>query len=178
MKNRFNIIAYIDAANLHKGIKEFGWQLDYSRFRVWIREKYGVSHAYIFIGLIPRFKSLYAYLQEAGYVLIFKETTYDNDGKPKGNCDADLVLKATSDYYENKFDKAVLVSGDGDYAGLVKFLFEKGKLEIILAPDNRKCSILLKRAGAKITYLNELQSILSVKEKAPGKDETMQGSFS
>lgn len=32
-----NNIAYIDAANLHKGLANLGWRLDYKRFRVWLR---------------------------------------------------------------------------------------------------------------------------------------------
>ncbi|MBU2579243.1 hypothetical protein KKA09_03985 [Patescibacteria group bacterium] len=36
-----NNYAYIDGANLHRGIAGFGWTLDYARFRVWLSEKYG-----------------------------------------------------------------------------------------------------------------------------------------
>jgi len=72
-----NNYAYIDGANLHKGIDELGWRLDYVRFRIWLKEKFGVSKAYLFIGLIPKRKTLYTFLQEAGFTLIFKETTYD-----------------------------------------------------------------------------------------------------
>ena len=154
-KNNF---AYIDGANLHKGVKSSGWRLDYKRFRVWLKEKYGVKNAYIFIGLIPRYKDLYAYLQECGFILIFKEVVYDGDGKAKGNCDADLVLQAVIDFYENKFDSAILVSSDGDYAGLVKFLIGRGKLTAVLSPHTKdKCSILLKRTNAPIAYLDEVR---------------------
>lgn len=48
-----NNFAYIDGANLHSGIKNLGWELDYARFRVWLKEKYNVQKAYIFLGLIP-----------------------------------------------------------------------------------------------------------------------------
>ena len=174
MKNKSNNFAYIDGANLHRGIIGFGWELDYARFRVWLAEKYGVKNAYIFIGLIPKYKELYKYLQECGFTLIFKEVVYDGDGKPKGNCDADLVLQATRDAYENKFDKAIIVSSDGDYASLIKFLKERGKLKAILSPHTQNlCSILLKRTNAPIAYLNDQKSILRIrKEKAPDGDET------
>ncbi len=170
--------AYIDGANLHKGIGELGWALDYPRFRRWLTDKYAVSRAYLFIGLIPKNKNLYTFLQEAGYTLVFKDTTYDGDGKAKGNCDADLVLKAVSDAYENSCDQAVLVTGDGDFASLASLLLARKKLEIILAPNHKKCSILLKRTQAKITFLDAFRQKLSKKEKAPGKDRTSQGSFS
>jgi uncharacterized LabA/DUF88 family protein len=153
-----NNCAYIDGANLHQGVKNSGWKLDYRRFRVWLSEKYGVKNAYIFIGLIPKFKDLYAYLQECGFILIFKEVIYASNGKAKGNCDADLVLQAAIEFYENKFDSAVLVSSDGDYASLVKFLMSRGKLIAALSPHTKdKCSILLKRTNAPIVYLDEVR---------------------
>lgn len=169
-----NNYAYIDGANLHKATGELGWSFDYKRFRVWLSEKYKITRAYIFIGLIPKYKDLYTYLQNAGFTLIFKEVVYDGAGKPKGNCDADLVLQAVVDAYENNFEKAVIAASDGDYASLVKFLKNKNKLATILSPSiEKKCSILLKRTGAPIAYLNNQRSILETrKEKAPDGDET------
>lgn len=161
--------AYIDGANLHNAIKELGWHFDYERFRIWLTEKYNVSKAYIFIGLIPKYKDLYTYLQNAGFTLIFKEVVYDGYGKAKGNCDADLVLQAAMDAYEDNFEKTIIVSSDGDYAPLVKFLQRKNKLEIILSPSiEKKCSILLKRTGAPISYLNDKRStLMGLKRKSP-----------
>lgn len=135
------------------------WTIKDSKFG-W-KDKYNVIQAYLFIGLVPKYKDLYTSLQEAGFTLVFKEVTYDGEGKVKGNCDADLVLKATRDAYENVFEKAMLVSSDGDYAGLASFLQEKGKLHAIISPARAdKCSILLKRTGARIAYINDQKSIL------------------
>ena len=161
MRKSENNFAYIDGSNLYKGVENLGWRLDYKRFRTWLKDKYKVSQAYIFIGLIPKNKDLYTSLQEAGFTLVFKEITYGEEGRVKGNCDADLVLKATRDAYENAFNKAVLVSSDGDYAGLVKFLQEKNKFLAVVSPAMPKnCSVLLKRTNAKIAYLNDQKSIL------------------
>lgn len=179
-KQKQNNYAYIDGANLHKGASGFSWQLDYKKLRIWLRDKYSIEKAYLFIGLIPKYKNLYTYLQEVGYTLIFKETTYDTDGKAKGNCDADLVLKATVDYYENKANKVVLVSSDGDYASLVAFFKEKKSLLALVSPNN-KCSFLLRKLNIPIVYLdsqkNKLEKVL-IKEKAPNGDGTPPGSSS
>ncbi len=169
-----NNFAYIDGANLHRGVESSRWKLDYRRFRVWLFEKYAIQKAYLFIGLIPKYGDLYKYLQECGYTLVFKEVVYDSDGKAKGNCDADLVLQAACDVYEKKYDKVIIVASDGDYASLVKFLLNKQKLSVILSPRNKeKCSILLKRTGAKIAYINDQRSHLELvrKEKAPDGDK-------
>ena len=157
MKNAKDNVAYIDAANLHRGIISLGWQLDYGRLRVWLRDKYNIQTAYLFIGLIPDNKDLYMHLQEIGYVLSYKEITYDGTGKVKGNCDTDLVLKAAVDYYEKKFDKAVIIASDGDYACLVKFLKAKGVFLSLLSPRN-KCSYLLRKLNIPIVYLDTQRS--------------------
>ncbi|MEK7108046.1 MAG: NYN domain-containing protein [Patescibacteria group bacterium] len=164
MTSSQNNIAYIDGANLHKGIAALGWQLDYHRFRVWLREKYGVQVAYLFIGLIPRYKDLYTFLQKNGFTLVFKEVVFDGTGQPKGNCDADLVLQASRDVYQTTFHQAVLVASDGDYAPLVKFLMESEKMCAVLSPSTAsKCSVLLKRTGVRISYLNDQRKQLERK---------------
>lgn len=114
MKQKESNFAYIDGANLHKGIHDLGWKLNYRRFRVWLDEKYSVTRAYLFLGLVPKYKDLYTSLQEAGFTLVFKETTHDGEGNVKGNCDADLVLWTVRDFYEHDYYNAVLVSSDGD----------------------------------------------------------------
>ena len=149
--------------------------MDYKRFRVWLSDKYNVKRAYIFLGMIPKFADLYTNLQEQGYTLIFKEVVYQN-GKPKGNCDADLVVKAMEDAFENSMNKAILVASDGDYSSLVKFLQSKQKFDTILSPARvEKCSVLLKRTNAPIVYINDKRSTLEYthiakKEKAPNAD--------
>lgn len=159
---------------MYKGAEQLGWNLDYRRLRVWLHEKYKVRQAYLFLGLVPKYKSLYTNLQEKGFTLVFKEVTYDGNGKAKGNCDADIVVRVMRDAYESTFDKVVLVSSDGDYASLVSFLIEKGKMLTVLSPyETKKCSVLLKRTGVSIAYISDQKSALQVqKEKTPDADGT------
>jgi len=146
-------IAYIDGANLHKGVEGLGWKLDYRRFRIWLKDNHGVETAYLFIGLVPSNKDIYTKLQEYGYVLVYKEVTYDGSGKVKGNCDADLVLKVAVDFHEKRLRSAILVASDGDYASLVSFLKEKKAFSSLVSPSN-KCSYLLRKLNIPIVYLD------------------------
>lgn len=153
--------AYIDGANLHQGVKSSSWDLDYPRFRSWMRQKFGITEATIFIGLITKNANLYTRFQESGFKLVFKEIVYDGNGKAKGNCDADLVLEGCKDIYEKNTKFALLVSSDGDYAPLVKLWQEKKIPCAILSPAPEfKCSILLKRTGVPIVYLNDVKKKL------------------
>lgn len=164
-KKRVNL-AYIDEANLDKALRnQLHWKLDYKKFRVWLTEKYKVERAYIFIGLIPKYKNLYKYFQDCGFELAFMDVIYQKSGTPKGNCDSDLLMQASVDFYEGDLANAVLVASDGDYAPLVKLLHSRGRLAVILSPTTvEKCSLLLKRTGAPIAYINDQRSILELKE--------------
>ncbi len=157
-----NNFAFIDAQNVHLGIKSLGWDLDWKKFRVYLKDKYLVTTAYLFIGFIQSNQDLYSLLQKAGYVLIFKPIILDSDGKAKGNCDADLVLRAVLE--EKSYDKAVIVTSDGDFYSLVRHLYEQDKLEMVLSPYAKTCSKLLKReAKGKINYMSNLNMKIGLK---------------
>jgi len=164
-KNVKNNYAFIDSQNLNLSIRCLGWQLDFRRFRVYLKEKYGVSKAFLFIGYVEGNSELYKFLQEAGFICIFKPTLKYKDGTTKGNCDAELVLQAMIEY-EN-FDKAVIVTGDGDFYCLIKYFAEKGKLEVILVPNRFKFSALLrfKICRPYLRFMNELKKKLAYKKE-------------
>ena len=145
---------YIDGNNLYRGAKELGFVINYKKFRGWLRQKYNSNQVYLFIGLVPDRAKFYEYLQECGFILVFKQTV-SVGGTIKGNCDAELVLKTVSDFYTKAFDSCILITGDGDFGCLVEFLENNKSINGILAPDNNKCSFLLRNKNVEITFLNE-----------------------
>ncbi len=161
MEKRYNNYAFIDAQNVHLGILEFGWKIDWSKFRIWLRDKFNVGKALIFIGYQSGNESLYAFLQHASFVCIFKPMLKYKDGTIKGNCDAELVLHSSAIEFKN-YEKAVIVSGDGDFSCLIEFLQEKNKLEMLIVPNENKYSALLKRFNFSdrkfILFLNRERS--------------------
>jgi uncharacterized LabA/DUF88 family protein len=157
--------AFIDGANLYLGVRDLGWNLGYKKFRVYLKEKYKIQKAYLFIGLVANNNPLYKSLQEAGFILIFKPTILDDNNNVKGNCDADLVLQAMIDYDE--YDQAVIVSGDGDFYSLTHHFYNKSKLLRVIAPNRKQCSVLLrKEAKGLIIFLDNLREKLEYKRKS------------
>ena len=77
--------AFIDSQNLNLGINNLGWKLDYVKFRIYLKEKYFVKKAYIFIGFVALNQKLYDRLQESGFILKFKPIIPVASGKIKGN---------------------------------------------------------------------------------------------
>lgn len=166
MEKQLKNYAFIDSQNVNLGIRDLGWKIDWRKFRIYLKEKYKVGIAYIFIRYIDDNQDLYQSLQKDGYILIFKETLKSKDGFVKGNCDAELVLQAMIDY--KKYEKAVIISGDGDFACLVRHLKKNGKLLKVLVPNISKYSALPKKTAANeyLDFMNNLKEKLTY-EKQP-----------
>jgi len=162
LKNkRENNFAFIDSQNVYKGIKrDLGWKIDWTRFRIYLKHKYDITNAYLFIGFIPEHNDIYDELQKAGFILKFKPVLPNGDNGVKGNVDADLVLQAMIDY--NNYDGAVLISSDGDFYSLVRYLYDNKKLVVVLSPHRQKCSTLLRKSAKdKMAYMDKLKEKLS-----------------
>jgi uncharacterized LabA/DUF88 family protein len=147
--------AFIDSQNLNLGVQKIGWKMDWKKFRLWLEKEYNVTCAYMFIGYMAENESLYELMHDHGYLVALKPTTEikapeiegqtdaERDAqKPtvKGNIDADLVLYAMKEL--PNYDKAVIVSGDGDFFGLIEYLAQQNKLEKILTPNQRYSTLL------------------------------------
>lgn len=159
--------AFIDSQNLNLGVRAQGWKLDFRRFRKYLLEKYHVEKAYLFIGFISGNQTLYTMLQDAGFTCVFKPTLRYKDGTTKGNCDAELVLWSMIHFDE--YEKAVIVTGDGDFHCLVDYLLKDDKLACILIPHRDRFSALLnyRQFRAHLRFVNDLREKLAKKEKAP-----------
>lgn len=161
--------AFIDSQNLNLGAKSMGWSIDYKKLRLYLKNKYRIDQAFLFIGLVPNNQRLYTQLQKAGFILVFKPTIqYLEHGETtvKGNVDAELVLHASAIQYAN-YDKAVIVSGDGDFACLMEFLEENNKLLHIMTPSH-KYSKLLKPFSKYIIEISSIRKSIEYKKTSIG----------
>lgn len=150
--------------------------MDWKRFRQWLAEKYGVTHAFMFIGYMAENESLYELMHDHGYLVVLKPTLEvkarpeDETGKDaeeqkpvvKGNIDADLVLYAMKEF--RNYDKALIVSGDGDFFGLIEYLEQQNKLLKLLTP-NQRYSTLLKSFESYIDGLDQHRSELAYHDR-------------
>lgn len=158
------IYAFIDSQNLNLAIRSAGWQLDFKKFRIYLKDKYKVQKTYLFIGYSAGNERLYTMLQQAGYILIFKPTLQNKGGEIiKGNCDAELVLHCMIEY--NNFDKAIIVSGDGDFYCLVEYLAKNNKLLKIGIPTRHAYSSLLIKFLDYFFFISHLRDKLGYKKE-------------
>lgn len=179
MSKQLPTYAFIDSQNLNLGVSHDvinksgkiiykGHKLDYRKFRSYLREKYNVKKAYLFIGFMPANNELYRYLQNSGYTLVFKTVAiyHDHNGNdiPKGNVDTDIVLYSAA-ILANKYGKGIFVSGDGVFLSLYEHMEKQGKLGLILVPNRHRYSRLLNNYRVKIRFVSDLRSLLLLNKK-------------
>ncbi|HRI05863.1 MAG TPA: NYN domain-containing protein [Candidatus Dojkabacteria bacterium] len=157
-----NNYAFINSQNLNLGVRSEGWELDFKKFRLYLRNKYAIKKAFLFIGYIKQNQNLYRKLKGFGYEIIFKPTLshFENNVKvTKGNVDAELVLHTMIEY--NHFHKAIIVTGDGDFYCLVKYLADKNKLYKILVPTKQFSALYRNFMRRKyIIHVSNLKSFI------------------
>jgi len=206
-----NNYAFIDSQNLNLGTQKVGWKMNWGKFLHVLRERYGVTNAYLFIGYLPEYEAMYEQMHELGYMIVLKPTVgaldeppkdakrdaegeADNskqnpkfhdekkddnndkntdkkddkrpeeDKKPavKGNIDAELVMYAMKEM--PNYDKAIIVSGDGDFYCLVEYLAAQHKLLHLMAP-NWQYSSLLKPYEQYIVRLDKHRRTLAYHDR-------------
>lgn len=181
------VYAFIDSQNLNLGVQKFGWKLDWRKFRIFLEQKYGASKAFMFIGYIPENEALYEQMYEAGYSVVLKPTfdltkpradvteQSDHHGKQqetdekkhvKGNIDAELVLWAMKEM--SNYDKAIIVSGDGDFYSLIEYLEGKGRLLHLLAPTGHYSS-LYNKYDSYVVQVDQFKRELAYHDYRPHK---------
>lgn len=139
---------------MNVSVQNWGWKMNWRKFREFLADNYNVTKAFMFIGYVPENEDLYEKMHEAGYAVVLKPTfdmtkprpeengdgkNGDQDKKVKGNVDADLVLWAMKEI--PNYDKAIVVSGDGDFFSLVEFLIQQDKLLKVLTPTGQYSSL-------------------------------------
>jgi uncharacterized LabA/DUF88 family protein len=167
-KNQEDNLAFIDGQNLYMGTNSENppWKVDLIKFRQYLTKKYSIKKAYYFLGFVNEDnQELYDNIQEAGFVLKFREHTSVMMSKKKGNVDTDIVFDVMKRMYKKEpFDKIVLVAGDGNYKMLVDFLIEESKFKKILFPNKQFASSLYKKiTRVYFDYLLNIKHLIESK---------------
>ena len=109
----------------------------------------------------------YLKLEKFGYELHLKPVKlYEQDDgttKRKANCDVDMTFYLMKE--KDSFDKAVILSGDGDFLPILKYLKEKGKEIIVLARGSRTAREIRQFAGGNFRDFEYLKYRLKMEEK-------------
>jgi len=109
----------------------------------------------------------YLKLEEFGYKLYLKPVKLyeqeDGSTKRKANCDVDMTFYLMKE--RDNFDRAVILSGDGDFLPILKYLREQGKEIFILARGPRTAREIRQFAGGNFRDFVRLKKYVRFEEK-------------
>ena len=154
MKNKNIIYVFIDASNLWAVQKSKGRFFDYQKLRKFIQEEFnGLSIEIFYYTAYPtegtRDYSLngkhrfYTFLKKGlGFIVRKKKlkriiiTTEEGQSiEEKGNMDVEITIDAL--HHINKYQIAVLFSGDSDFLALMTYLRNRGKKVYVFSSKNK-----------------------------------------
>lgn len=109
----------------------------------------------------------YSKLEKFGYELYLKPVKlYEQDDgttKRKANCDVDMAFYLMRE--KDNFDKAIILSGDGDFLPVLKYLRNHGKEIIILSRGPRTAKEIRQFAGSNFRDFVRLERYIKFEEK-------------
>lgn len=115
----------------------------------------------------------YRKLEEYGYELKVKpiKTYYNGDEAPrkKRNCDVDMAFLMMRE--QPHFSRCLILSGDGDFLPVLKYLKEIGKEVMVLARGLKTASEIKSFAGKKFVEFDHLKGLLEQKNSGLGFDD-------
>lgn len=171
LKNLKRVGVFVDAQNLYYAAKEeFKGKLDYKALLDKIvkgsgKEDRFLAGAYAYLVENPekdqtKFKNL---LESFGFQVKFRELLERSDGSKKGNWDLGLTIDIIQTI--SRFDVVIIVSGDGDFVDLIKYLkkqHDEVKVEVAAFPSRQRTS---QRLIKEADYFHELGQEVIIKEE-------------
>jgi len=111
--------------------------------------------------------NFYRKLKGFGYELYLKpvKSYPDDEGnvKRKANCDVDMAFYLMKE--KDNFDRAVILSGDGDFLPVLKFLKREGKEIFVLARGRRTAKEIRQFAAGNFRDFEYLKYLLKFDKK-------------
>lgn len=125
--------AFIDASNIIYGARAEGWLIDQKKLFQYLKNKFSVSKTFFYYGKDSKSKKKEDFLnklKQFGFTLRVKEIKRYGK-RTKANCDVDLTMDMLIQIKEYK--RAIVLSGDGDFAPLLEHLMSEGKEIIVIS---------------------------------------------
>jgi len=160
-----NTYAFIDASNIIYGARAEGWLIDQKRLIQYLKAKFWIQKAFFYYGKDSKDLKKEAFLQKLeqfGYTLRVKEIKQFGQ-RMKANCDVDLTMDMLLTIRE--YHRAIVLTGDGDFAPLLEYLISKKKDIYVISSPKRTAKEIRKLMGGKLQSFYDLKRVLGYKKR-------------
>ena len=160
--NRISV--FVDGNNLfHLQKSSLRWQIDVKKILQWVSERGQVVDATYYTGIDAENQGLAGYLDvvsRLGYTIESKPvktiTQENGDTMSKANMDVEMAVDMISTL--DRYDTALLVSGDGDFLSVLQALKHRGKGFILLSTYGMVAREIRQFAGMHYVDFQDIRS--------------------
>lgn len=152
------VYVFIDAANIFYTQRTLGWRISYEKLKKYFEDECGDGLNKIFVYTAtdserPQQKKFLDMLIANDFILRTKEVKRIRVTKGVYEWKGDFDVELTMDVLDNidEFDAAVLLSGDSDFAPVVKRMKGNGKIVIVMSAKDHISRELITLSN---TYIN------------------------
>lgn len=153
--------AFLDATNIIYGASDSGWKMDFKKLSRYLKERYDAEKILYYAGVDAENKKqlrFYEKLQEFGYLLRLIPVKTFKDGRKKADVDSRMTFEMM--LYFDKYDRALVMTGDGDYYWVLEYLLLKHKSVKLLAHASSTARDLKKMFEGNFQDLNDVKNRL------------------
>ena len=123
------IIIFIDNSNIFQGFRKYRVKIDYEKLKYALIKSRKLQNIFLYEGIVypmsPEKKKWYKDLSnKSGYIIKASFNKIVSQNVMEKKIDIQIAIDIISLAYENAYDTAVLVSGDGDFVPVVKKIKE------------------------------------------------------
>lgn len=158
--------AFIDATNIIYSASKSGWKMDFAKLSKYLKERFAVNRILYYAGVdTSNLKQLkfYEKLQQFNYELRLIPVKTFSDGRKKADVDSRMTFEIM--YYFSEYDKAVVMTGDGDYYWVLEHLIQSEKQVWLLSFPKTTARELKKLFAGGSTDLTTIKTLVELKEK-------------
>ena len=174
MNNRdLRVSIFVDGANMfYTQKKGLGWFFDPAKLLKTLKGEDELADAFWYMGVKSapeaRDENFLRFLAYAGYTVRTKhlKTIFDSEtGETiqKANLDIEIVMDMFNTV--DNYDKAILLSGDGDFERALELLRSRGKRICVVSTQNWIASELRMAVGSHYIDLQDLRSLIERTER-------------
>lgn len=163
VEGRGRVAIFIDHGNLEHTAKFLGIKIDYESLLKQLQQDAPLAGAWLHIAVNTKYSRQNSFLNaltDKGYQIVQKDKITRHDGSCKGDIDVELALNLITLGYQDQYDTAVLVSGDGDFTCAVEQVQAQGKKVEVVSISNHT-SNKLKDVANRYISLKDIQNQIS-----------------
>ncbi len=162
--------AFVDAANvIYRNSDVHPWKIDLRKLHKYLKERFGVERVLYYGGIDNRNQTqvrIYKKMEEWGYELRLNPVKHFVNERGEWYTKADVDSRMTFEMmrFLPDYDRAIVLTGDGDFYWVLEFLLQTKEQVRLIASPKKTAKELKKLFGYRFSSLDDTRKWLAFEQ--------------